>query len=133
MCYASLCIGNGAAFYTTEESGYINLTGKRLPSVGVISAGLTKCVEKDPICVGKPNPYLVNLICESEGLDKKTCLLIGDKLETDIQLGINANIDSLLVFTGETTKLYLEEHLKTEKPIVPTYVAKNLNYIESLL
>ena len=30
--------------------------------------------------------------------------MIGDKIETDIMLGINSGVDSLLVLTGETTE-----------------------------
>ena len=105
------------------------MEGKRLPSVGVITTGLTKCTGKEPICVGKPNPYLINLIVEKDGADKKDCLFIGDKLETDILLGINANIDTLLVFTGETSKANFMEQAKKELKIIPTYVSDNLFFL----
>lgn len=52
--------------------------------------------------------------------------MIGDRLETDIQLGINAGIDTLLVLTGVTTQIMLDLEEAKEKPSIPTYYADNL-------
>ena len=47
--------------------------------------------------------------------------MVGDNLETDILFGINAGIDTLLVFSGVTTPEKLE---KSE--VNPTYVSNLL-------
>lgn len=62
------------------------------------------------------------MICEQNGLKKEECLMVGDNMETDIQLGINAKIDTLLVYTGVTNAETMEKTIK-EKSIIPTYFA----------
>ncbi|MCI1696190.1 HAD hydrolase-like protein [Aneurinibacillus aneurinilyticus] len=44
-------------------------------------------------------------------------LMIGDRLETDILLGLNSGIKTALVLTGVTSRDALENH-----PISPNYV-----------
>ena len=48
--------------------------------------------------------------------------MIGDNYETDIKVGINAGMDTLLVLTGFTQ----EEDLKS-MPVQPTYVRPDLS------
>jgi 4-nitrophenyl phosphatase len=52
--------------------------------------------------------------------------MIGDNLETDILVGINAKIDTLLVLTGVTNESELLESVKGNK-ITPTYYSNLLN------
>ncbi len=52
--------------------------------------------------------------------------MIGDNLETDILVGINAKIDTLLVLTGVTTEQELLESVKANK-IIPTFYSNSLN------
>ena len=51
--------------------------------------------------------------------------MIGDNLETDILLGINANIDSFLVMTGVTNQALLDKNIK-ENQIIPSYYSEYL-------
>jgi ribonucleotide monophosphatase NagD (HAD superfamily) len=50
---------------------------------------------------------------------------VGDRLETDIQMGINASIESALVLTGATN---LDQAKRSE--IKPTYI---INSVSNLL
>lgn len=97
-----------------------------MPGGGTIVKGLAHCSEKAPFVAGKPNPYPVEVTCKKYNIDKTKCLMIGDRLETDIQLGINAGIDTLLVLTGVTTQIMLDLEEAKEKPSIPTYYADNL-------
>ena len=49
------------------------------------------------------------------------CLLTGDRLETDVQMGLNAGMASALTLTGATTLAEAEA-----SPIKPTYIIKDL-------
>lgn len=60
-----------------------------------------------PVICGKPNPFVINLICkengikqDSNGVPLEKMVMIGDNLHTDIRLGANASIDTCLVLTG---------------------------------
>jgi ribonucleotide monophosphatase NagD (HAD superfamily) len=59
---------------------------------------------------------------KQHNLQKSDCLFVGDNLETDILLGKNAGIDTLLVMSGVTD----EARLSGEKEIFPTYVSEHL-------
>jgi 4-nitrophenyl phosphatase len=45
--------------------------------------------------------------------------MVGDRLDTDIDFGINGNIATLMVLTGVSTE---EEALDPKQPIKPTYI-----------
>ncbi|MFP4151397.1 MAG: HAD-IIA family hydrolase [Alkalispirochaeta sp.] len=51
---------------------------------------------------GKPSPVMLETIARAMGFDLKRCLVTGDRLYTEIRMGIDAGIDTALVLTGET-------------------------------
>ena len=63
---------------------------------------------------GKPSSWFVDAIFDAEKknndkLKKTDICVIGDRLDSDILLGVNAGIHSLLVMTGVTTNEILEK------------------------
>ena len=52
--------------------------------------------------MGKPNPFIFDLICEQHGLDPSACraVMIGDNPSTDILFGKAAGIDTCMVLSG---------------------------------
>jgi len=76
--------------------------------------------------VGKPNKLMADLVFKLTGLSAKECIMVGDRLYTDIAMGHAAGMDSALVFTGETTP----EMLKSADPaIYPTYALAGVGEI----
>jgi len=54
--------------------------------------------------VGKPSATALDLIMENHKIgNKDRIIMIGDNPETDIDFGINSQIDSILVTTGVTS------------------------------
>jgi 4-nitrophenyl phosphatase len=72
--------------------------------------------------VGKPNTYMLKLLLGSKSA--KNCVLVGDRLDSDIALAKKMNMYSILVLSGVTKK----EHLKKSK-IKPDVV---LNSVKDL-
>ena len=97
-----------------------------MPGGGTMVKGLAKCSDVEPIVVGKPNPTCINLLCEKFSLDKDKCLMIGDRLDTDIMMGYTANIDTFLVLTGVTSQEKLDEVIKLNHKTIPTYFNNDL-------
>ena len=50
--------------------------------------------------IGKPNQPIMEVLLEKYGLDSKECVIVGDRLETDILAGINTGMQTVLVLTG---------------------------------
>ena len=61
-------------------------------------------VNREPIFIGKPNKIIGELSIKNSKFFKEEALVIGDRLYTDIACGINSNIDTALVLTGEAKK-----------------------------
>lgn len=54
--------------------------------------------------VGKPSPLMLEVILGEWGLQPEECLLVGDRLETDMELGRRAGVATALVLTGITDR-----------------------------
>lgn len=96
-------IRNGADFVATNTDATFPLEGAKLvPGAGSIVAGLKTCSGKNPFVIGKPNPYLIQLILHDTGCSPQDTLVVGDRLETDIAAGAAAGCHTHLVLTGVT-------------------------------
>ncbi|MFC6737277.1 HAD hydrolase-like protein, partial [Halolamina salina] len=60
--------------------------------------------------------------------DAADCLVVGDRLDTDIALGAGAGMTTVLVRSGVTDDARLER-----SPVTPDYVVDDLSGIESVL
>jgi HAD superfamily hydrolase (TIGR01450 family) len=52
---------------------------------------------------GKPSPVMLDTIMNVMKLKTEQCITTGDRLYTEIKMGIDSGMDTALVFTGETT------------------------------
>jgi ribonucleotide monophosphatase NagD (HAD superfamily) len=64
---------------------------------------------------------MVNLAVAKSGFSKDRAILLGDRLYTDIQSGVNAGVDTVLVLSGEAT---LDDLAASE--VKPAYVMENI-------
>ena len=84
-----------------------------IPDCGSICQMITNATEKKPKYIGKPEPIMVEFAMQKYGFNKNETVVIGDRLYTDIASGVNANVDSVCVLTGEATiKDILESEIK---------------------
>jgi phosphoglycolate/pyridoxal phosphate phosphatase family enzyme len=98
------CI-QGAKLYASNTDATYPLEGGRVsPGAGSIVAAVATASGQEPFVVGKPNPYLVNLILRDADCPPQDALAVGDRFETDILAGKNAGTPTLLVMTGVTTE-----------------------------
>lgn len=74
-----------------------------IPDCGAICQMITHATGKTPTYLGKPNPQVVDICLSASGFEKSQTLVVGDRLYTDIACGINAKVDTCVVFTGEAT------------------------------
>lgn len=114
----------GACEYISEGVDYIAThpdfncplpNGKFMPDAGAMAALIQASTGKTPKVIGKPNKEIMDSIILKYDLNKEDMIIVGDRLYTDIKMGENADIASVLVYSGETKESdYKESELKAD-------------------
>ncbi|KAM6950977.1 glycerol-3-phosphate phosphatase-like [Aplochiton taeniatus] len=104
--------------------------GKAIPGTGCIVKSVETAAQRQAQTVGKPSRFMFHCVASQFGLDGARCLMVGDRLDTDILLGSNCGLKTLLTLTGVSTLADAEAHQKSGAPerlgMVPDY------YVESI-
>lgn len=112
----------GARFFATNADRFCPVPGGGEPDAAAIIAAIEACTGAQvEAVVGKPSKYTVEAILNLIALPAGRCLITGDRLETDVAMGLNAGMDAALVLTGATPASAL-----ATSPIRPTYVLERL-------
>ncbi len=90
-----------APFYATNPDLCCPVDFGFVPDCGAICRMITAAAGKEPVYLGKPSRQVVDLCLELSGFRREETLVVGDRLYTDIACGINAEVDTCVVFTGE--------------------------------
>jgi NagD protein len=122
-------IRKGARFFATNPDRTCPVEGGELPDcAGVIAALEAVTLRKVEVIVGKPSPITVRIALEVMGLEAAECLLVGDRLETDIRMGVESGMKAALVMTGVTDRKTLDT-----SPLRPDYILQSIADLEGLL
>jgi NagD protein len=71
--------------------------------------------------VGKPSRYMIEAILGLLRLPAEQCVMTGDRLETDVAMGLDAGMAAALALTGAT-----DEAALARSAVQPTYVLRRL-------
>jgi len=117
-------------FLATNRDITLPAKGDRmLPGAGSIVAAISTASQRQPITVGKPEKFMMDLMLQEYKLNPMRTCMVGDRLDTDIQFGIDGGTQTLLVFTGATT----EDHMHSESNKThPTYYTSSISDIFQL-
>jgi NagD protein len=111
-------IKRGAHFVATNPDRTCPVEQGEIPDcaamIGAVEGATGKQVET---IVGKPSEIMIQVAVNAMGLSPQDCLLVGDRLETDMAMGKKAGMATALVLTGVTDR----EALRQSK-IQPDYV-----------
>jgi len=112
----------GARFFATNGDRYCPVPGGGEPDAAAVIAAVEACtgVACEAI-VGKPSRHTSDAVLEMLGLPPGDCLMTGDRLETDVRMGLEAGMAAAIALTGATT-----EEMVAASPIRPTYVLHRL-------
>jgi len=122
----------GAHFVATNPDRTCPVEGGEIPDCAGMIAAIEAVTEKKvEVIVGKPSPIMIQTVLDVMGLKPEDCILIGDRLETDIKMGRDSRIATGIVLTGVTD----EETLKGIKHSSdqPDFVFQSIADIENLL
>ena len=113
---AAKALENGARFFAANIDDTCPVDGGEVLDAGATISALEKRTHKKlELHFGKPSDFMMNEIKSKLNGDLSKALLIGDRLETDIEMGNKLGIDTALVSTG--VKLYSNGNSE----IKPTY------------
>jgi len=119
---AMIALNNGARYFATNPDRTCPVDGGEIPDCAGMMGAIEGVTGRRPelIC-GKPSPQMLKTALERLQLPASACLMIGDRLETDIQMGMDLQIDTALVLTGVTKRQML-----ATINITPTYVLESV-------
>jgi HAD superfamily hydrolase (TIGR01450 family) len=104
------------------ERGYI-------PDAGGIASLLYKTTGRMPRVFGKPNKEMLLYKLDSMNISPKEAVMFGDRLYTDIKMGINAGVTTCCVLSGEITI----EMIKDSKEYKPDFIIEGIwEFLEAL-
>jgi len=122
----------GAHFVATNPDRTCPVEGGEIPDcAGMIAAIEAVTGKKVEVIVGKPSPLMIQAAMDVMGLRPEECILIGDRLETDIRMGKESGIATGIVLTGVTNEQTLKEIKHTS--IQPDFVFQSIADVENLL
>ena len=115
-------IRNGARFFATTADRYCPVPGGGEPDAASMIAAIEACTNTQvEAVVGKPSAYMADAILGLLGMSPDQCIITGDRLETDVLMGLNAGMAGALTLTGAT-----DEATLVASEINPTYVLHQL-------
>ncbi|MBP6804800.1 MAG: HAD-IIA family hydrolase, partial [Chloroflexi bacterium] len=113
-------IRHGARFFATNADRYCPVPGGGEPDAAAMIAAIEACTGTQvEAIVGKPSHHMAEAILTLLELSPDRCIMIGDRLETDVQMGLDAGMAGTLTLTGATTEAVL-----AQSTIKPTYVIR---------
>ncbi|MFN2198893.1 MAG: HAD-IIA family hydrolase [Anaerolineales bacterium] len=102
--HAARLIRNGALFIgTNPDNTYPDPDGLS-PGTGSILAAVGAAAGVRPKIMGKPETEIVKICLERMNISSDQALVVGDRLETDIECGQRLAVKTALVLSGVTTR-----------------------------
>lgn len=125
LAAATQLVSSGAKWYASNTDATIPLANGIGPGNGAFVELVRKIVGIEPVVAGKPATPLFELACQS--LDGQQPLMIGDRLDTDIEGANRAGVASLWVATGVHE---LRDVARVPAAQRPNFVAADLGALE---
>ncbi|MGB9639620.1 MAG: HAD-IIA family hydrolase [Anaerolineales bacterium] len=123
----------GARFFATNSDKVCPMPNGAIPDAGAIIAYLEHISgRKVELLAGKPSELIVEVALEKLNISPERCVMIGDRLETDIRMGNHAGMKTVLVLSGITTRDMVRESADQPNMIVENLFdfGKNLRILE---
>jgi 4-nitrophenyl phosphatase len=95
---------NGASFIATNADVTLPTELGLVPGCGALVAAMAASTGVAPVVMGKPEAHLLDASTTRMGIPPMDTVMVGDRLDTDIQAGNTAGMLSVLVLTGVSTR-----------------------------
>ena len=102
--------------------------GLYIPDCGGMIEWMRLCSGKTARVMGKPDPEVIYTLMKMFNVKKEEVLVVGDRIYTDILVGVNAGVDSVMVLSGETSLEDLKKYAYK-----PTYIINSIKELPELI
>lgn len=130
LAIASYLVRNGCPLYASNMDlyfGKIGVSKQQFPAAGSILMAVASASGRQPpvpdALGGKPSLEFANQVRQSLGCPYGKMVMVGDRLDMDIEFGNSAGMQTLFVLSGEMTRADLQS---ARGPLVPDYVAESV-------
>uniref|UniRef100_A0A8C5UGF3 Phosphoglycolate phosphatase n=1 Tax=Malurus cyaneus samueli TaxID=2593467 RepID=A0A8C5UGF3_9PASS len=104
--------------------------GAAIPGTGCLVKAVETAAQREAFIVGKPNRFMFDCVASEFDVDPARTIMVGDRLDTDILMGNNCGLTTLLTLTGVTALDEVRGHQDSDSParhsLVPDY------YVDSI-
>jgi NagD protein len=122
MRKAAQLIDGGAKFIGTNPDLVDPVEGGGTePAAGALLAGIEAATGMRPYIVGKPNSLMMIYARRLLGVPAENCVMIGDRMDTDVVGGLEAGMRTCLVLSGVSTRASVSRF-----PYRPTFVVDSV-------
>lgn len=129
LARALVALGDGTPYVGTDPDRIIPAPDALVPGSGAVLNAVRGVLDHDPDTVlGKPSATARELVLNVLGHAPEECLVVGDRLDTDIALGADAGMTTALVCTGVTDRDDV-----AASSYDPDYVVDDLGGLEAVL
>jgi HAD superfamily hydrolase (TIGR01450 family) len=91
--------------------------GRGEPDCAAIVAAIEACTGVQcEANAGKPYPTMLKAAVKGLGVEFGDCMMVGDRLSTDIKMGVDAGMGTALVLTGESQLADVEAQAPYDRP-----------------
>ena len=129
LCTALWALDRGIPFVGTDPDIVIPASERDVPGSGAVIRAVAAVAEREPdVVLGKPSEPAVEMIRERLSCSPEECLVVGDRLNTDIALGARAGMTTVLVLSGVT-----DEATLAASDVTPDHVLDDLGQIDRVI
>ena len=110
-------VAAGARFIATNPDVSGPGEGGLVPATGSVAALISAATGVQPYYIGKPNPLIMRTALRTIEAHSEDSVMVGDRMDTDIIIGTESGLDTILVLTGVTRREDIARY-----PYRPTHV-----------
>ncbi|MBI5564234.1 MAG: TIGR01457 family HAD-type hydrolase [Chloroflexi bacterium] len=125
LTHAVRLVTEGARLIATNPDPSGPGEGGLVPACGAIAAFIESATGVQPYFVGKPNALMMRHALRFLNEHSENAIMVGDRMDTDIRVGTEAGLETVLVLTGHTQREMVERF-----PYQPTRIVDSVADLE---
>jgi NagD protein len=114
-------VAGGARFIATNPDVSGPGEGGMVPATGAVAALISAATGVQPYYIGKPNPLIMRTALRTIDAHSEDSVMVGDRMDTDIIIGTESGLETILVLTGVTRREDVARY-----PYRPTHIVDSV-------